>query len=91
MRLEYAKGQPDQNQTRRGTIISRRWEGMRAPAIGQNQISTIAVQREIDIGTAVDESVPFGLAITFSMLGAVEIYDEVLARVAVRPRVPAQP
>ena len=89
MRLEYARGQPDQNQTRRGTIISRRWDGIRAPAISQNQTSNISIQREIDVGIAVDESVPFGLAITFSMLGAVEIYDEVLARVAVRPRIPA--
>ena len=91
LRLDYAKGQPDQNQTRRGTLISRRWEGARAPAIAQNQISSITVQRENDIGSPVDESVPFGLAITFSMLGAVEIYDQVLARVAVRPQIPARP
>jgi hypothetical protein len=90
LRLEYAKGQPDQNQTRRGTIISRRWEGARAPAVAQDQISSIIVQRENDIGSPVDESVPFGLAITFSMPGAVEIYDEVLARVAIRPQIPAR-
>jgi hypothetical protein len=91
LRLDYAKSQPDQNQTRRGTIISRRWEGARAPAVTQNQMSSIIVQRENDIGSPVDESVPFGLAMTFSMPGAVEIYDEVLARVAVRPRIPAPP
>jgi Subtilase family len=91
LRLDYAKAQPDQNQTRRGTIISRRWEGARAPVIAQNQISSIIVQRENDIGSAADESVPFGLAITFSMPGAVEIYDEVLARVAIRPQIPARP
>jgi hypothetical protein len=91
LRLDYAKGQPDQNQTRRGTIISRRWEGTRAPAVAQNQTSSITVQRENDSGSPVDESVPFGLAITFSMPGAVEIYDEVLARLGVRPQIPARP
>jgi hypothetical protein len=91
LRLDYAKAQPDQNQTRRGTIISRRWEGIRAPAIAQDQTSSIIVQRENDVGSALDESVPFGLAITFAMPGVVEIYDEVLARVAVRPRIPARP
>ncbi len=91
LRLDYAKGQPDQNQTRRGTIISRRWEGTRAPAIAQDQISSIIVQRENDIGSPVDESVPFGLAITFSMPSVVEIYEEVLARVALRPQIPARP
>ena len=91
LRLDYAKGQPDQNQTRRGTIISRRWEDARAPAIAQDQSSSIIVQRENDIGAAVDESVPFGLAISFSMPGVVEIYDEVLPRVAVRPQIPARP
>lgn len=91
LRLEYARGQPDQNQTRRGTIISRRWEGARAPAIAQDQTSTISIQRENDIGSPIDESVPFGLAITFSMPGAVEIFDDVLARVAVRPQIPVRP
>jgi hypothetical protein len=34
----------------------------------------------------IDEGVPFGLAVTFSMLGVVEIYEQSRARIA--PRLP---
>jgi hypothetical protein len=90
LRLEYVKAQPDQNQTRRGTVISKQWAGERAPALGQNQTSTLVVQRENDVGSPVDESVPFGLVVTFTMPGVIEVYDEALARIALRPRIPAR-
>lgn len=40
------------------------------------------VQREPDRGGNVDELVPFGLAVTVTMPGVVEVYDQARARIA---------
>lgn len=82
-----AKTQPDQNQGRRGTVFSRRWEGVKAPIIGQNHFVTFTIQREPDQGTVIDEPIPFGLAVTFTMPGVTQIYEEIRARLAITPRV----
>lgn len=87
LRVEAAKAQPDHNQSRRGTVFSRRWEGAQAPVIGASQVVTLAVQREPDQGQAVDEPIPFALAVTFTMPGVTQIYDEVRARLAIVPMV----
>lgn len=87
LRVAAAKAQPDQNQGRRGTVISRRWEGARAPVIGENQVVTLTVQRQPDQGAAIDEPIPFALAVTLTMPGVAQIYDEVRARLAIVPRV----
>lgn len=87
LRVDAAKTQPDQNQGRRGTVFSRRWDGEQAPIIGDNHFVTLTVQREPDQGIAIDEPIPFGLAVTFAMPGITQIYEEVRARLAVTPRV----
>jgi hypothetical protein len=73
--------QPDENQTNRGTIVSRCWEGTNAPAVAPDMTIPIIVQREPDQGNPIDEAVVFALATTLTMPGEIEIYDEVFARV----------
>ena len=87
LRVEAAKAQPDQNQGRRGTVFSRRWEGARAPVIGANQVVTLTVQRQPDQGVEIDEPIPFALAVTLAMPGVTQIYDEVQARIALVARI----
>jgi hypothetical protein len=82
-RVLPAKSQPDINQAGRGTIISRRWEGDKAPALAENSAVEFMVQREPDRGAKIDEQVPFGLAVTITMPGVVEVYNQ--ARTRVRP------
>lgn len=76
--------QPDENQTNRGTIFSRRWEGSNAPAVTADMTIPLVVQREPDQGATIDEEVPFGLAISIAMPGETRIYDELMARVLPR-------
>lgn len=91
LRVDTTKvAQPDKNQSNRGTVCSRRWEGTRAPVIGKDQVVTLTVQRQPDQGTAIDESIPFALAVTLAMPGVTQIYDEVRARLAVAPRIGVQ-
>jgi hypothetical protein len=73
--------QPDENQTNRGTIFSRCWEGHDAPAVTADMTIPLVVQREPDQGTPVDEPVAFGIAVTLAMPGVIDLYDEVFARV----------
>lgn len=87
LRVDLAQAQPDRNQSNRGTVISRRWDGARAPIIGDNHFVTFTVQRDPDQGIVIDEPIPFGLAVTFTMPGVTQIYEEVRARLAVVSRV----
>lgn len=82
--------QPDENQTNRGTIFSRCWEGSDAPAVTADMTIPLVVQRDPDQGTAIDEAVVFGLAVTLAMPGEVSLYDEVFARVQPPIRATAQ-
>lgn len=86
LRVKAAPAQPDVNQSRRGTVSSRRWEGGRAPVVIDGTVVRLLVQREPDQGEDIDEAVPFGLAVTLSMPGVVEIYDQVRQRLAVPQR-----
>ncbi len=73
--------QPDENQTNRGTIFSRCWEGSDAPIVTADMTVPLVVQRDPDQGVTVDDPVTFGLAVTLAMPGEVALYDEVFARV----------
>ncbi|WP_380785638.1 S8 family peptidase [Sphingomonas sp. R86521] len=73
--------QPDENQTNRGTIFSRCWEGSDAPIVTADMTVPLIVQRDPDQGAAVDDPITFGLAVTLAMPGEVTLYDEVFARV----------
>jgi hypothetical protein len=78
--VEAHGDQPDGNQTNRGTVFMRRWIGDRAPVIGSNLTIPLTVQRDPDQGTMIDDPVPFGLAVTLTMPGVVEIYEQVRQR-----------
>lgn len=83
--------QPDENQTNRGTIFSRCWEGNNAPVVTADMTIPLIVQREPDQGTTIDDSVVFGLAVTLAMPGEIALYDEVYARVQPPIRAAARP
>jgi hypothetical protein len=72
--------QPDGNQTSRGTLFMRCWKGKRAPVVGPSMSIPLTVQRDPDHGTAIDDPVPFGLAVTLTMPGVLQIYDQVRQR-----------
>jgi hypothetical protein len=80
--------QPDGNQTNRGTLFMRRWIGNKAPVVGANMSIQLLVQRDPDQGTTIDEPIPFGLAVTLTMPGVVEIYEQVRQRLATLERAP---
>jgi len=86
LRVKANSNQPDRNQTSRGTLFTRCWSGDRAPIIGANMSMPFTVQRDPDQGVVIDDPVPFGLAITLTMPGVIEIYDQVRQRLAVAQR-----
>lgn len=79
--------QPDMHQTNRGTLFTRCWRGERAPVVGPNMTVDLDIQRDPDQGGAIDEAIPFGLAVTIAMPGLVGLYEEVRQRL--RPQVAA--
>lgn len=87
--LKAHSNQPDTNQSRRGTLITRCWVGDKAPVVGENMSIELNIQRDPDLGNAIDEPIPFGLAVTLAMPSVVEIYEQVRQRVTVPQRAPA--
>ncbi len=89
LRLEQSNGcQPDVNQSNRGTLFSQRWEGEKAPVVSPDMTIPIQIQRELDKGgLKIDEPIPFGLAVTLTMPGVLEIYEQVRQRLAVQAQV----
>ena len=43
----------------------------------------LIVQRDPDQGTTIDEAVPFGLAVTLTMPGVTQIYEQVSQRLGI--------
>jgi hypothetical protein len=78
------KGQPDTNQSHRGTVIHRCWSGERAAALATDHVLQLVVQREPD---EVDELIPYALVTTIAMPNVNEIYAQVRARVSIKPKV----
>jgi hypothetical protein len=89
-RVLPSKTQPDINQASKGTVFSRHWDGDKAPALTATSAIEFVVQREPDRGTNIDELVPFGLAVTVTMPGIVEIYDQARARITPTIGVPVR-
>jgi Subtilase family len=87
LNVDAVQTQPDQYQSRRGTVFSRRWESERAPVIGENHFVTMTVQREPDQGSVIDDPIPFALAITFAMPGVIQIYDQVRNRLTLPSKI----
>lgn len=78
-------GQPDQNQTNRGTVFTRRWSGDRVAVVAEGKTISLTIQREPDLGAPMDELVPFGLAVTLEMPGELRLYEQASARIQPRP------
>jgi hypothetical protein len=76
--------QPNQNQNRRGTTISRWWAGSKAPVVGADMTIPIILQREPDQPGFEDEDISFGLAVTLEMPGVIEVYEQVRQRLGLR-------
>lgn len=90
LRVTPLSTQPDTNQTNRGTVFNRCWFGDKAPIIGENHTIQLSVQRDPDRGgVVIDDSIPFGLAVTIAMPGVIEIYDQVRQRLRIPERAPA--
>ena len=83
-----SKTQPDNNQIHRGTVATRRWEGEASAVVGSQDTIDFSVERQRDMGTQIDENAIFAVAVTISMPGVNEIYDQV--RDIVRPQVVQQ-
>jgi hypothetical protein len=84
--VETAKGQPTHTQAESGTIVHRRWQGARIGNNAQNTVP-VQVQREKDRGTPIDDPMPFALAVTVEMPGAVQVYDQVRVGIQLQPQV----
>jgi hypothetical protein len=75
--------QPDANQSKKGTIITRRWTGRKAANISSDTYIDLIVQREPDQGIIEDDKIVFAMAATITMPGVVEIYDRVRAMLGI--------
>ena len=64
----------------------RRWMGDHAPVVGPNMSIAVTVQRDPDQGATIDDSVPFGLAVTLAMPGVLQIYEQVRERLGLPVR-----
>ncbi|MGN6496892.1 MAG: S8 family peptidase [Tsuneonella sp.] len=76
--------QPDPKQAHKGTVIHRCWEGEKAAAIAADGFFDLDVQREPD---DITQAADFALVVTLGMPGEVQVYNEVLNRVALKPAV----
>ena len=89
--INTSTGQPTNSQSESGTIVHRRWHDARiGNAVGGGSIP-VQVQRERDQGALIDDAIPFGLAVTVEMPGAVQVYDQVLQSIQIRPRPRVRP
>lgn len=88
LRIDPAKGQPDENQTARGTVFTRCWEGVRAAVLRETMFADLIVQRQPHIGQPIDEPVAYGLAVTLAMPGVEQVYEQARQQLEerVRPR-----
>jgi hypothetical protein len=87
--VSASSAQPDINMSKRGTVISRSWEGSKAPVVVENQSLKFTVQREPDQGDAPDDPIPFALVLSVSMPTVNEIYEQVRDRIVLADRVRA--
>lgn len=84
--VSTTSSQPSNSQSESGTIVHRRWSNARIGTMTNGASIPLQVQREKDQGTPIDEAIPFGLAVTIEMPGAVQIYDQVRSSVQIQPR-----
>jgi hypothetical protein len=85
-----SKDQHASQQTQRGTIVHRRWEGRSVAKFQKGGLIEIKVSRMWDNQEDQVPEVPFALAVSIEAGGDIPIYDQVLSHIdiALRPRVP---
>lgn len=83
--MKASSVQPDPKQAHKGTVVHRRWDGDKAAAMAADGFFELDVQREIDDG---DTPANFAIIVTLEMPGQIEVYNQVLNRVALKPQVP---
>jgi hypothetical protein len=83
--LDTDVAQPDASQAQGGTVIHRRWAAEKAATSSGN--FHVQIQREKDQGPKTGGSVPYGLIVSLIMPSATTVYNEVRARVSVKPAV----
>ena len=75
--------QPDHNQVNRGTLCHQRWYGEKVASVPDGLEIALHLQREPDqAGMVIDDPIPFAVAVTLTMPGVLEIYDQVRQRLA---------
>ena len=77
--------QPDPKQSHKGTVVHRHWDGNKAAVMAANGFFELDVQREADDS---DTPADFAIVVTLQMPGQVEVYNQVLNRIALKPQVP---
>lgn len=77
--------QPDTKQAHKGTVVHRHWDGDKAAALADGDFLVLDIQREAD---ELDELVNFAVVVTLEMKDNVEVYAQVLNRVAIKPIIP---
>lgn len=88
LRIDKVGPQPNIDQSKRGTLIVRRWHSERRQTVRQDDWETISITRLSDQGEPVDEDIPFGLAVTLAVPGALTLYEE--ARSMIELSIPAR-
>lgn len=81
---ESFSDQPDQNQVNRGTLCHQRWYGEKVAAVAEGLEIALHLQREPDqAGLVIDDPIPFAVAVTLTMPGVIEIYEQVRQRLGI--------
>ncbi len=75
--------QPSETATPRGTVVHERYEGRKAVAFVDDGYVVLRVYCRQQAG-ALDQSIPYGLAVTIEAGEGIPVYEEVRARLGVR-------
>jgi hypothetical protein len=82
---ESFSDQPDHNQVNRGTLYHQRWYGEKVAAVADGLEIALHLQREPDqAGLVIDDPIPFAVAVTLTMPGVIEIYEQVRQRLGIQ-------
>lgn len=89
--VKPASDMGDRNQTERGTLFQRRWQGQTVAQISSGDALEFRVARKPDREEAEDRTpIAFGVAVSIEAEAELPIYEEVGAQVTVRPTVPVR-
>jgi hypothetical protein len=84
--VERLKGQPSDVSVKRGSVFHEHFHGTSAVPFIENGHLSLRVWCKEDAGFSEDSLVRYGLAVTIEAETALPVYDEIQARLRVRPR-----